>query len=159
MRHLLSAAFAVSLMAVPVLAHHDEEASSGGGIMVSHLWTAETSAVSDSVDVFLTIANTGSEPDRLVEATTSFSASGRFQAPMLVDGAVRVVDAPSIEIAPGQTLSFQRGGITLVLGDVKRELSAGGHFHMTLVFEKAGRLTVDVEIEDADHDPSDKPAT
>lgn len=159
MRNILGAALAVSLLAAPALAHHDEEVFSRAGIMVSHLWTAQTGATSDSIDVFLTIANTGAEPDRLVAASTSFTAAGRFQAPMLIDGALRVVDAPAIEIAPGQTLSFQRGGITLVLGDVKRELRAGGHFHMDLVFEKAGRIRVDVEIEAADHDPSDKPAS
>ena len=82
------------------------------------------------------------------------------------DGALSVREIPAVEIAAGQTLTFQRGGITLVLDNVQRPLEGGQHFDMVLEFAKAGTVEVEVEIEephghegDHDHAEEAKPAT
>ena len=167
MRVLKLAALAALLFAVPALAHHDGEIFSAGALKVSHLWTEEVGPTAHAVPVYLTIRNTGTEADRLVGASTAFSDAGKFQAPVLSeDGALAVREIPAVEVGAGQTLTFQRGGITLVLDDVKRPLEAGQHFDMVLEFANAGRVEVEVEIEephghDGDHDHAEeaKPAT
>jgi copper(I)-binding protein len=164
MRVLKSAALAALLFAVPALAHHDGEIFSAGALQVSHLWTEEVGPTAHAVPVYLTIRNTGTEADRLVGVKTTFSDAGKFEAPVLgADGALSVREIPAVEIAAGQTLTFQRGGITLVLDNVQRPLSAGQHVDMVLEFAKAGTVAVEVEIEEphgheGDHAEEAKPA-
>lgn len=164
MKKLLTALVAAFLLAVPASivtpakAHHDGDTFQAGDIIVSHLWTHATSATSDAIEVYMTILNTGNEADELIAATTRFTGTGKLQATTFQDGALRVVEAPTLELAPAQAVSFQPGGITLVLPGVQRDLREGDHFHMTLEFAQAGAVTVDVQVEgpleadDADHD-------
>lgn len=161
----LVAAFLLAMPAgiIPAKAHDGGDVHQSGEIIVSHLWTHATSATSDAIEVYLTIDNTGLEGDELIAATTRFTGHGRLQAPAFENGALRVVEAPTLEIAPGQTISFQQGGITLVLPNVQRVLREGDHFDIVLEFAKAGAITAEVGVEapvgaddqdrDDDHDP------
>lgn len=161
----LVAAFLLAMPAgiIPAKAHDGGDVHQSGSIIVSHLWTHATSATSDAIEVYLTIDNTGLEGDELIAATTRFTGHGRLQAPAFENGALRVVEAPTLEIAPGQTISFQQGGITLVLPNVQRVLREGDHFDIVLEFAKAGAITAEVGVEapvgaddqdrDDDHDP------
>lgn len=158
MRIFWKLGLAAMLVATPATAHHDEEVFRRGGLIVSHLWSPQTSARSDAVEVFITISNTEETPERLLSVSTPFTADGRFQALVVVDGILRITEVPAIEIAPGQTITLQRGAATLILADVKRPLTAGTHFEMTLKFAKAGELEVEVEIEPTDYDPASKPS-
>jgi periplasmic copper chaperone A len=158
MRIFWKLGLAAMLVATPAIARHDEEVFRRGGLIVSHLWSPETSARSDAVEVFITMSNRGETPERLFSASTPFTADGRFQAPIIVDGILRITEVPSIEIGPGQTITLQRGAATLILADVKRPLTAGNHFEMTLKFATAGELKVEVEFEPTDYDPASKPS-
>jgi copper(I)-binding protein len=164
MTKILTALVAAFLLAMPAgivtpaKAHHDGDTFQAGDIIVSHLWTNATSSTSDAIEVYMTILNTGTEADELIGATTRFTGPGKMQATAFQDGTLRVVEAPTLELAPGQAVSFQPGGITLVLPGVQRQLREGDHFHMTLEFANAGTVTVDVDVEapvssdDHDHD-------
>jgi hypothetical protein len=44
-------------------------------------------------------------------------------------------------------LALQPGGYHVMLGDLKRPLQAGDSFPLTLVFEKAGSIEVNVVVE------------
>jgi periplasmic copper chaperone A len=70
-----------------------------------------------------------------------------------------VTEVPAIEIAPGQTVTFQPGGIRIVLPNVQRHYSEGDHFHMMLEFETAGEIEIEVDVEAQDHDHDHEPST
>jgi copper(I)-binding protein len=156
----LKAAALAAILAAPAVgfAHHAGEVFRlGDEVMVSHAWTEETGETSHSVDVFLTIENQGDAAVRLVAATTGFSDAGRFQAPVLGDdGALAIREVPAIEVAPGQTVTFQPGGVHIVLPNVKQGFEGGEHFDMTLDFGEAGTVAIEVEVEhhdgEAEHD-------
>jgi copper(I)-binding protein len=132
----------------PATAHHDGDVVQNAGVRVSHAWTAEPAAMAHAVEVYLTIENTGREAVRLTGAKTDFSAPAVFQAVVVgTDGAAAVRDVPAVVIQPGQTVTFQPGGLRVVLNDVKRVLGAGRHFHLDLEFAGLGVLEVDVEVE------------
>ncbi|MGF1563158.1 MAG: copper chaperone PCu(A)C [Geminicoccaceae bacterium] len=158
------AGLAVALLAVPALAHHDGHVFQAGDLHISHIWTEETGETAHAIEVYLTVENEGDTADRLIAAQTEFSQPGVFQASVLgADGALQVADVPSIEIAPGQMITFQPGGVHIVFNDVQRHLEGGEHFDMVLTFEQAGVVEVEVEIEhhddhDHDHDHEDEAA-
>jgi periplasmic copper chaperone A len=152
----LKVAAATVLFTVPVAAnaHHDGEVSRLGDVVVSHAWTEETGAMAHGIDVFLTIDNQGDAAVRLVSVSTGFTAAGVFQEPMVgSDGALAIQEVAAIEVAPGQTVTFQPGGVHISLQNTQRALEGGEHFDMTLDFGEAGTVEVEVEIEHHDDEP------
>jgi periplasmic copper chaperone A len=142
------------------LAHHAGERTTAGDLSVSHAWTVEVAALAHAVDVYLTIENQGETPDRLIAAAVDFADEVEIQAPVLEDGVLKTATVRAVEIAPGQTLTFQPGGVHLVLQSVQRSFAHGQHFDLTLTFERAGAIEVEVEIEEPDHEDEEghKPA-
>jgi copper(I)-binding protein len=129
--------------------------------LVGHAWTYEVAKMAHAVDVYLTIDNQGDAPDRLIAASVDFAAGVQIQAPVLEGGVLKTATVQAVEIAPGQTLTFQPGGVHLVLQSVQRTFEHGQHFELALTFEKAGEVEVEVEIEETpggDHEDERKPA-
>ena len=133
-------------------AHHAGEVVSASDLQVSHAWTFEVAAMAHAVDVYLTIDNQGDAPDRLIAASVDFADEVEIQAPVVEDGVLRTATVQAVKIAPGQTLTFQPGGIHLVLQSVQRTFEHGQHFDLALTFERAGTVEVEVEIEEPDHE-------
>jgi periplasmic copper chaperone A len=148
--HLLGLTLAAGL-AGTALAHHAGERMAAGDLRVSHAWTYEVAAMAHAVDVYLTIDNEGEAPDRLIAASVDFADEVEIQAPVVEDGVLKTTTVQAVEIAPGQTLTFQPGGIHLVLQSVQRSFEHGQHFDLVLTFEQAGTVEVEVEIEEPDH--------
>jgi periplasmic copper chaperone A len=148
---LLSLTLAAGI-ATSALAHHAGERVAAGDLHVSHAWTYEVAAMAHAVDVYLTIDNEGEVPDRLIAAAVDFADKVEIQAPVVEDGVLKTATVQAVEIAPGQTLTFQPGGIHLVLQSVQRTFEHGQHFDLALTFEKAGTVEVEVEIEEPDHE-------
>ena len=155
MHAMNAAAFAAMLLvAGSGLAHHAGDATRESALVLSHAWTYENAAMADSGAVYLTIENTGDEPDRLIGAAVDFAHGALFQAPVLgADGVLRTATIAAIEIAPGQKLTLQPGGIHIVLTGLQRQHAPGSHFDLDLTFEKAGTIEIDVEVEPVGHQP------
>jgi len=154
MRRFLGAVVVAGLLSVaPAFAHHGGESFHRGSLVVNHLWAHENVRVAHANAVYLTITNEGTEPDRLIAIEGDFFTSAELQAPVLdEDGALKTASLTAIEIAPGQSLTFQPGGVQILLVGLQQTFLKGDHFHLVLVFEKAGRLEVEVEVEGRDHD-------
>lgn len=154
MRKLLlsSALFSLGL-ACPAIAHHDGEIYKQGDLVVSHAWMHENAAMAHSTSVYLTVDNQGSEADRLIGAKVDF-ADAVFQAQTVgADGTLEVRDISGIKIEPDQVLTLKPGVVWIELEGVRRMFGHGEHFDMTLTFEKAGTVEIEVEIEPLDeHD-------
>jgi copper(I)-binding protein len=90
--------------------------------------------------VFMVIRNTGKTPERLMSASTPRAAK--------VDLAAGDAGAAAFTVQPGKSLVLGPKGGHLVLTGVKGTFSAYDDFKMTLVFEKSGRMAVDVMVEE-----------
>ena len=62
---------------------------------------------------------------------------------------MRMRQVPAIDVAPGTVVKLAPGGLHVMLQDLKQSLSKGDRFPMTLVFERAGEVKVDIVVEDA----------
>jgi copper(I)-binding protein len=140
-------------LASSAVAHHAGEVVKAGDLLVSHAWTYEVAAMAHAADVYLTIENQGDAPDRLIAASVDFAKEVEIQAPVVEDGVLKTATVQAVEIAPGQTLTFQPGGVHLVLQSVQRMFEHGQHFDLALTFERAGTVEVEVEVEE----PGDEP--
>jgi copper(I)-binding protein len=115
---------------------------------VVHPWTMATLEQDPSTArVYMTIKNSGRTPDRLVSA--SMPRAGKVEL-SLGDGAAKDNKSDAaFTIAPGKVLALYPNGPHLVLTGVKRAFHAYDYVKMTLVFEKAGRMAVDVFVEES----------
>lgn len=131
-------------------AHHDGELSyQKGDVVVSHVWTEAINAASHGAPVYLTINNRGATPDRLLGITTPVAGASVLQASVFdqASGTLTVQEIEALQVEPGQTLTLQPGGVMIEMISVQQPLIAGTHFDMTLEFERAGTLMIEVEIE------------
>ncbi|MGM0559707.1 MAG: copper chaperone PCu(A)C [Pseudomonadota bacterium] len=141
-------------------AHHDGERSAAANMVVSHAWTVENAANAHANAVYLTLENTGEAGDRLVGAEVDFANATSFRAPVMdEDGNYSMSPVAAIGVPAGESVTLQPGGVQIVLEDLQGEYRAGDHFHMTLTFEKAGSVEVEVLVEDLDEAESDTPSS
>ncbi|HEV2265093.1 MAG TPA: copper chaperone PCu(A)C [Stellaceae bacterium] len=120
-----------------------------GAIQIGHPW-AEPST-SDVAAVFMALANMGDKPDRLTGAATLIANAVLFQ-----DYGNRPVEAFDLPVK--QPLALRPGGRRIVLQSIKRRLTAGDDFPLTLRFADAGEVTVMVLVERAPTEPMTPPA-
>jgi copper(I)-binding protein len=110
---------------------------------VVHPYTFETiDRKATTALVFMVIKNTGSNPERLLSASTPRAAKVELT---VVEGVAR--DA-AFTVGPGKSLVLGPRGGHLVLKGVRKAFTAYDAFKMTLVFEKSGRMEIDVVVEE-----------
>lgn len=137
---LLGAAVA----ALPAAAHSHKKK----GLEIVHPWTREQPKGAASSRVFMTIKNGSRVPDRLLSASTPRAEK------VVLDHAGKGPAAFAVRV--GEELALYADGPGLVLTDLKKTLYAYDDFKMTLVFERAGPIAIDVMVEEAEAAPEQK---
>ena len=86
--------------------------------------------------------------DALVAAAAEIADDAQLHEIATVDGSAMMREvAGGIAIAPGGSVSLRPGGYHVMLLGVAEVPAPGETFALTLEFERAGRVTVDVAVE------------
>ncbi|WP_418318432.1 copper chaperone PCu(A)C [Piscinibacter sakaiensis] len=118
-----------------------------GAIEIGHPH-ARATAVGQSVGSgYLSLRNTGSGADRLVSAKSPIAATVELHSMRMEGDVMRMRQLDAVDLPAGQTVELKPGGLHLMLTGLKGPLKAGAVFDLTLVFEKAGSVTVPVKVE------------
>jgi|GEM_PF-945425 len=97
--------------------------------------------------VYLTIENTGSSPDWLVGMSSPVASSVELRSMQMHDGVMQpMVLGDKLEIPAGQTVVLQPGKMSLMLLGLHQGFSEGFTFELTLDFERAGAVTVEIPV-------------
>jgi hypothetical protein len=131
---------AVLAMAVPAA---DARA---GDLAIEVPWARATPPGATVGAGYMVIRDTGKAGDRLVGAATPVAAMVQVHEVESVGGEMRMRERPAVEIPPGGSVRLEPGGLHLMLVDLARPLVAGERVPLTLVFEKAGRVTVELAV-------------
>ncbi len=117
-------------------------------IEIVHPWTYETAGDPEpSAPVFLKIKNRGRQSDRLLGAVTTRATAVELRgAPQPGSGATKRVAA--IEIKAGEAVELSPSGYALQLSGVTKPFPPYDSFTMTLTFERAGKIDVEVLVEE-----------
>lgn len=105
-----------------------------GPLQISHPWSPATPEGAKSAPGYLTVTNTGREPDRII--------SGSF-----IDAGHVVI--PPVVINPGTTVTLRPGGEHLTFTGLVGALEKGSTAQSILRFEKAGPVVLEFAIEGA----------
>jgi periplasmic copper chaperone A len=100
---------------------------------------------------YLTVENTGSEPDRLISVTSDASPDVEIHE-MKMEGDVMKMRklADGLDIPAGGKVELKPGGYHLMFMAVPAPFKQGGMVKVTLKFEKAGDLEVTLPVAAAD---------
>src|SRR6266446_4701648 len=115
-------------------------------IVVEHPWARATPAGAKTGAVYLTLINNGSTSDRLLSATTPVADKVQFHSTSEDNGISRMREMRTVEVASGARVSFNPGGMHIMVVGLKQALKEGQSFPLTLTFEKAGKADVSVPI-------------
>mgnify|MGYP003336813699 CR=1 FL=1 len=110
--------------------------------------TRATAPTAPSGGGFLKITNTGTAPDRLVSASSPTAAAEVQIHEMKMEGSVmRMRELENgLEIPPGATVTLAPGGLHLMLIGLVEPLKTDTKVPLTLVFEKAGSIDVELAV-------------
>src|SRR5215203_3895227 len=118
-----------------------------GALVVEAPWSRATPGGAKVAGGYMRITNAGTEPDRLVGG--SLPAAARFAVhEMSMQGEVmrmRPLET-GLEIKPGATVELKPGGYHIMFMDLTEPLKEGQTLKGTLLFEKAGAVTVEYAV-------------
>ena len=95
---------------------------------------------------FMVIANAGPEACTFMGATTDAADKAELHTSRDEGGMMKMVAIDPIEIGPDESHALTRGGDHIMLMGLKAPLKDGETVNVTLTFEKAGDVTVTVEV-------------
>ena len=131
----------VFLLAAAVLAlRASAHSHKSKGLEIVHPWTPASPKGAPTARVFMTIKNDSGRTDRLLSASTPRAAR------VELNGAGK--GAAAFTVRRGEQLGLAGDGPSVVLIGLKKPLQAYDDFKMTLVFERAGPIAIDVMVEE-----------
>lgn len=95
------------------------------------------------------IRNRGAQPDRLTGAATSAATRVEMHVTVGEKEVTRMRHVESFEIPARSRIQLRPGGGHLMLMDLARLLKKGERVPMTLRFERAGKLQIELEVQEA----------
>src|ERR1700744_4453826 len=141
---LVSVLFAATLCAAPARA--DEVKA--GDLVITQGWSRATPNGAKIGGGYLTIENKGAAADRLIGVSAEIAGKVEVHEMAMNNGVMtmRALDK-GLAIDPGKTVKLAPGGSHLMLFDLKHPLNQGDQLPVTLQFEKAGKVTVSLDVE------------
>ncbi|HLL26583.1 MAG TPA: copper chaperone PCu(A)C [Xanthobacteraceae bacterium] len=119
-----------------------------GSIHIEHPWSRVVPKGANVAAGYLTIENRGAVPDRLVGGSSVIAGRFEIHQMTMVDGVMKMRPLEGgLEIAPGKSVTLEPGGYHLMFFDLKEPPVQGKFFKGTLVFEKAGKIDVEFDVE------------
>jgi copper(I)-binding protein len=144
MRTIVAAAALFLVLAGATQAHEVRK----GELTLSDLQVRATVAGVPTSAAYLTIANAGKTPDKLVSITCACAASAMMHESRTRNGISSMTMLRELTIPAGGQVTFKPDGLHLMLVGLKGPLKAGGRQDMTLRFQKAGTVKADFHVRD-----------
>ncbi|MCA1470018.1 copper chaperone PCu(A)C [Bradyrhizobium sp. IC3195] len=119
-----------------------------GDLVVSQAWSRATPGGAKVAGGYLTIENKGSAADRLVSVSADIAGKAEIHEMAMDNGVMkmRALDK-GLAIEPGKTVKLAPGGNHLMLQELKGPFKQGDKVPVTLQFEKAGKITVALDVQ------------
>jgi copper(I)-binding protein len=121
-----------------------------GDLQVRHPWARATPAGVAVAAGYLEIRNSGQQPDRVVGASTPAAERVEFHVQFQEGDVLKMREVKDFGVPARQRLTLRPGGSHLMLIGLKQPLVKGGRVPLTLRFERAGELQIELEVQPVD---------
>lgn len=139
----IAAAVALTIAAIFALvaaAHAADIVIEGAFARASATPMAKTGAA------YFTIVNKGDAADRLIAAETDVAGMTMLHENRVVDGVASMVHVDSIDVPAQAQVKLEPKGLHVMMMDLKGPLKKGEQLRLTLTFDKAGEISIDVPV-------------
>ena len=122
----------------------DEPAT--GGISVEDAWARPPAMAGGNGAAYFLIRNDGNTADRLIGVSSPLAMAEMHESVMADDGTMSMNPVDGVDVAPNSTVAFEPGGLHIMFMGVSEPPAAGDTVSLTLTFENAGEMTIDVPV-------------
>lgn len=145
MHRILRAAGLGLCLATPAFAD-DAGMAKTDAIMVHDGWARASIGKAPNSAAYMTLMAHGDTADRLIAVSTPLADKAELHNHVLDDGIAKMRQVEAIEISPDEPAALEPGGLHIMLIGLKQALEEGTDLPLTLVFENAGDVTLEVPI-------------
>jgi len=100
----------------------------------------------ESGAAYLTLRNTGAEPDTLAAVSSPIAAAAGVHGSMTAGGGSMMTRIADLPIPPGGQVTLKPGGAHLMLERLSRLPKPGDSIPLTLNFRRAGAVTIELPV-------------
>ena len=120
-----------------------------GELEIAHPWSQELPPNAPTVAAYFVINNQGKTADRLLSVDTPIAGEAQLHEHVMQGDVMKMQHVPSVEVPAGGQVTFAPMAYHVMLLGLKDRslLTDGKRFPMTLHFEKAGDVTVEVAVQ------------
>jgi copper(I)-binding protein len=117
-----------------------------GEITIAQPWARASLGNAPNSAAYMTLQTTGAA-DRLISGSTPVAKEVELHTHVMEGGVAKMRPVAGIEVAPGTPTVLEPGGPHVMLRGLTQKLEAGATMPLTLVFERAGAVTLEVSVE------------
>ncbi|MEO4045882.1 copper chaperone PCu(A)C [Pseudomonas sp. CAU 1711] len=133
------------LLGAPLLAQaHDYKA---GQIHIDHPWSRAMPPSAPNAAAFFVLHNKGEGADRLISASSPQAQKTEIHEHVHQDGLMKMQQVQAVEVPAGGEVKFAPMGYHVMLFGVSQQAADGERFPLTLRFEQAGEVQVEVAVQ------------
>jgi copper(I)-binding protein len=120
-----------------------------GELEIAHPWSQELPPNAPTVAAYFVIQNPGKNTDRLLSVDSPIAGEAQLHEHIMQNDLMKMQQVPSVEIPAGGNVTFAPMAYHVMLVNLKDRslLSDGKRFPLTMHFEKAGDVTVEVSVQ------------
>lgn len=121
-----------------------------GNLHIAHPWSLALPPNAPNVAAYFVVHNNGQQDDRLLSVDSPITDDAQLhEHARTADGLMKMQQVPSVPVPAGKDLIFAPSAYHVMLMQPKDRslLSEGKRFPLTLHFEKAGDVTVEVAVQ------------
>ncbi|WXL26761.1 copper chaperone PCu(A)C [Ectopseudomonas mendocina] len=119
-----------------------------GTLHIDHPWSRAMPPVASTAAAYFVIHNKGDQADRLIGASTPVAAKAELHEHVHAGGVMKMQQVQDVSLPAGGEVKFGPMGYHVMLFGLKKQAASGEKFPLTLVFEKAGKVDVEVAVQD-----------
>jgi len=130
---------------------NDSAATTGNEVTVGDLaivdaWARPPAMAGGNAAAYFVVRNDGDTADRLIGVSSTLAMAEMHKSVMADDGTMTMNPVDGVDIPAGSSVAFERGGLHIMFMGVAEPPAVGDTISLTLVFQNAGEVTLDVPV-------------
>jgi copper(I)-binding protein len=117
-----------------------------GNVMIHEPWARASIGNAPNSAAYMTLEIMGEEPDWLIGGSSAVAEKAELHTHLMEGGVAKMRPVDAIEVAPGTPTVLEPGGLHIMLIGLTEKIEEGSTVPLTLVFENAGEVTLDVPV-------------
>ena len=148
---MLKSSLLLAALLLPVFSAANADDYKAGSLLVSDPWSQELPPNAPTVAAYFVIHNQGESADRLLSVDTPVAAKAELHEHVMQGDLMKMQKVETVAVPAKGDLTFAPMAYHVMLLGLKdrSQLRDGQHFPLTLNFEKAGPVQVEVSVQKA----------